>query len=372
MAVTRLLLLALLLAAALSLPTPAAAKSCPDVRFMTIGSLVYRGEQLPAGVELPTGATAGSGELDAPTSDDNCDRGTSPATALSLHGFDPGVAVAVEGQPGWIYVLGYRCDGLPGIERIDCLREPLLLDGVAYFARRYPQQNPPPRTFTPGEPVGEAELGGERVPVVAIDGVDPGVAVAVEGRPDDAYIASETCLYVAADNRPRYDGLARCLAAPVWLLFEPPLAKTDEPIVARADRRVAAELHGAPVLFVPAIGGDALPDDLADAVTVGSLDVTAGGSATVRFDVPGQLERAVYESVVRCDACAATESGKTTFAAGVFIVTDRAGGLGGRSVAVLALVLLLVALGVSALFLRRARRRPGVKDGRAGSAGGVG
>jgi hypothetical protein len=339
---------------------------------MTIGSLVYRGERLPEGVEVTTGAPAGSGELDAPTSDDNCDRGTSPATALELDGFDPGVAVAVDGQPGWIYVLGYRCDGLPGTERITCLQQPLLLDGVAYFARRYPEENPPRRTFTLDEPAGEAELGGEQVSVVAIEDVDPGVAVGVEGRPDTAYIASETCLYVAADNRPRYDGLARCLAAPVWFLFDPPLAKSGEPVVARGDRTVAAELDGALVLFVPAIGGDALPEDLADAVSVGSLDVEAGGAATVRFDVPGALERAVYESVVRCEACAATEGGTTAFAAGVFVVTDQTGGLEGRTVAALALVLFLVALGVSILFVRRSRRRAATGDARPGKPDGVG
>ena len=172
----------------------------------------------------------------------------------------------MQGQPGWIYVLGYRCEGFAEQERLTCLSEPLQLDGSTFYARRYPAENGPPLTFTPGEAAGEAQIGGETATLVAIDGVDPRVAVGVEGRPELAYVASASCLYVSADNRPRLDGFARCLHSPVWLLFDPPLEKTTKQVVARGDRPLAPELDGSAVLLVQAIGGDALPSDLSEAV----------------------------------------------------------------------------------------------------------
>lgn len=358
-----LLVVAGILAGAIWGASPAAAGTCPDVRFLTVDGQVYRGEPLPDGGALSTGTPVAAAELEAATSEDRCERGVTEVSAVAIHGVDATVALAVQGQPGWIYVLGYRCEGLAGIDRLRCLERPLLLGGAAYYARRYPPENGPRKRFSPDEPAGAGMLGDEQVAAFTIAGVDPAVAVVVESRPEEVYVASEACLYVPSDNRPRYDGLARCLAAPVWLLFDPPLARVDQSVSARGDRRVEPELDGSSVSLVPAIGGDALPRDLSEATSIGTIDVAPDGTATLRFEVPERLEAAVYESVVRCDSCARLEQ-PTVFPAGVFVVTAGERGMGqGPTVA---LVLGLFALGVvaSVVFLLRARERPRRGEGR--------
>ncbi len=342
----------------------ALAGTCPDIRFLTLDGQIYRGEPVPPGADVQQGDPVGSGQLDAPTSDDRCERGASAATAVGLIGIAPAAAVAVQGQPGWIYVLGYRCEGFEAQERLTCLSEPLQLDG-GFYARRYPAENGPPVTFTAGEPAGEAEIAGEAVTLVAIDGVDPRVAVGVEGRPDLAYVASASCLYVAADNRPRLDGFGRCLRSPVWLLFDPPLERTAQQVVARGDRPLAPELDGSAVLLVQAIGGDALPADLSAAVPIGVLAVDAAGAGALTFDVP-DVDEAVYEAVVRCERCAPADAGQAAFPAGVFIVTEKVGGFGSAARVGLMLVLLLLAAATAFVLYRRSRRprgRPGAPVG---------
>ena len=248
---------------------PAGAAECPTQTFLAFEHVVYAAEPVPASVSLAPGAVLGEGTLDRPTGSDACQREQEDVRVVLAGGLDPGVAVAVEGRPGSVFVLGGRCSGYEGDERWTCILQPLRFQGVGYAGVRAPADAP---ELPLGEALGDAELGGQGVAAVRIEGVDPAVAVAVEGRPREAFLAPDACPYERFGAETLSDDLRRCLAGPGWLVFDPPGARVGVEVVAYLDRALRPELEGAAVELVQLNAlGDVVPRDRSGAVRIGTL-----------------------------------------------------------------------------------------------------
>lgn len=344
---------ALLLAAGLALVSPAHAGACPTFTFLGYAHVAYAAEPIPATVPLAPGSVLGKGVIDEPTSKDGCKRKQIDVSVLRIGEIDPSVAVAVEGAPGSIFVLGSRCSGYSAAERWTCLLKPLTFQGVRYTGVRYPGGG----TLELGGALGAAELGGETVTAVALSGVDPAVAVGVQGRSGEAFVAPGICPYERFVEDPALDDLRRCLSGPLWLVFEPPGAKPGEKITARADRAVPPTIVGASVVLARlGVVGDHVPEDMSSAVTVAKLE----GARTLAFEVP-DVEKGLYEAVVTCEACSQSFGGRSTFPLGSVLVIGRkkAGSSSAQAFAI-GVAVVMLALGILAVVIwRRSRRGKG-------------
>jgi hypothetical protein len=346
--------LALLLAAAAGLVFSGAAEagqSCPRQAFLKYGHVVYASAQPPAAVALVAGAALGNGTLDEPTDASGCKRKEGSAGIVRLSGVHPSVAVGVSGRAGLAFVLGGRCSGYGPAERWDCLRRPLRFRGRDYVGVRYPGAG---KKLPVAGPLGDVQLGGETVRAVGIEGVDPGVAVGVEGRPHEAFLAPGVCPYERFALRPAFDDLRRCLAGPVWLVFDPPGGRVGADIAARADRALLPALAGASVVLEQLrISADVIPRNPTSRALIGEL-----GSETLEFAAP-EVAPGLYEAVVTCRACATAYGGRTEFPAGSVLIGPERGGSSGPRILLLALgvLVLALALGLFAAFVVRRNRR---------------
>jgi hypothetical protein len=337
---------------------PAAARAgedCPAQSFLRLGGLVYASEDVPEGAALEAGAELGTAELDEPTGEtEQCRRKRSDVTVTALAGVDHRTAVAVGGESGRVFVLGGRCAGYEGDERWTCITTPLEHAGVPYTGSRYPDGA---TTLELGEVLGEATIGEESVTVRAIEGVDPGVALGVDGRPAEAFVAPGVCPYERFSADEATDDLARCLRGPVWLSATPVPVHPGEVAVLSGDRAAPAELDGASVALARLETlVDAIPAG-ADRIPVGTLRVAADGTVRLDATMP-DLERGFYEAVVRCEACAA-RFGATEFPAGTVAVGAAARrGSAGATIAYVALFVVLLLLFLGAIVLWRRGYRP--------------
>jgi hypothetical protein len=323
----------LVLLAGLTSGSPAFAQECPTQSFLLHDGLVYASETLP-GEPVAPGDPIGNGEIDRPVAQNGCERERAEVSILRAGELDPAVAVAVEGEPGLLFVLGARCSGYDGDARRSCLLEPLRLDGRSYTGVRYP---PAGGGLVLGSELGEAELGASTVTAVRLEGVDPVIAVGVVGRPAEAFLAAGVCPYERFARIEADDDLRRCLEAPFWLVFDPLGARVGEEIVARSDRALPEVAAGATVSLVRLeANADAVPADLSGAVPIGTVAVDGSTRTTLRFAVP-DVERGLYEAVVSCEACAEAFGGRTTFPAGS--VTVFKGGRGSSGPRILFFVL---------------------------------
>lgn len=354
--VARIALVAIVAVAAAAVSTPdGRAGTCPDITLLELGSGVFRGEPLPASSGIEQAAPVEDGVLDAPEVDDLCERRRTDVSVRALEGIDPAVAVGIDGRPETIFVLGSKCFGFEGDARWSCFREPLELDGRTYIGTRYPDGPGEDRGLTPGEPIEGAVVAGEPVDAVAIEGVDPAVAVGIAGSPDRAYVAIGPCLYERFDRRALYDDLRRCLEAPLWLVFEPAGAEPGDEVSAEADRPPGPELAGATVsLARSTVAADVVPQGAAGVVV---FTIGDGGSVEFPFTVP-ELGPGRYEAVLECDGCE-TAAGKTVFPAGSFLVVEGSGASGGRNLTTIVTIVIgvafLAALGLSIYMWRRGR-----------------
>ncbi len=307
---------AALLAACALLAGAAQGQGCPTTVFLSYDGLVYAAEPVPDSVSLPYGDGLGPGVVDAPVSEDGCKREREESTVVRAGELDPGVAVRVEGWGESLFVLGARCAGYEDAARWSCLLEPLSFRGQVYTGARYGSP-PADGRLAPAGALGEAELAGEAVAVSAIEGIDAAVAVAVEGRPGEVFVAAGACPYERPAAEAADDDLARCLRAPVWLVFDPLGALAGSTVAARADRATPPELAGAEVSLVRLDGSaDIVPDDLAGAASIGRLD--PDGRPSPEFTIP-DLPAGLYEAVVTCERCAGSLGG-TVFPAGSLLV----------------------------------------------------
>lgn len=357
------LLAALLCAGALGAPAPARAVECPRGTFLTFTGAVYAGEQAPAGVAIPPGESLGEGTLDQPKGDDACKRARKDVTVRAVGDVDPLVAVAVEGWPGTVFVLGGRCSGLEGTERWRCLTAPLRFRGESYTAVAYPAEPSPRGALDPAEALESGELGGETVEVVALAGIDPAVAVGIEGQPERAFVAPGVCPYEHFATDEKLDDLRRCLEGPLWLVFDPLGAGAGATVVATADRPVAPGLRGASVALARLSSAvDAVPADVSDAVPVGSLEPDTGGLVRLSIVVP-DVEPGLYEAVLTCEACAEAFGGRTVFPAGSILVfgetEEDKGSSGPRLVAIIVGALFFVLAVLAVVAWRRGWHRRG-------------
>ncbi len=360
----RILMASLLaVAAVLSFPAVAAAQQqqqqqprCPTRSFLSYGGLVYASEAIPASVTLGQGAELGAGTVDQPIGNDPCRRERVDVTVVRLGDLGPGVAAAVSGRPGVAFVLGARCSGYEEDERWDCLLNPLSLGGVDYTGQRYPVAGAAP--LETGEPLGDGQLAGDTVQVVALEGVDSSLAVGVEDRPGEAFVAPFVCPYERFDEKPALDDLRRCLTGPMWFTFDPPGARIGEPLVANGDRPLPAELAGASVALARLlIAGDVVPQTFSGGVPIGALRAGSDGRPVLRFDAP-DVEPGLYEAVVVCDGC----EGRQPFPAGsVLIGPERGGGSSLPRILAIVLGLLVLGFGIASVLIwrrRRSSRRP--------------
>jgi hypothetical protein len=359
----RLLAVTLLASAcALSLGSPShAQQSCPTTTFLAFDHLVYAAEQVPASVSLTPGRALGDGRVDEPTDATGCRRRQDDVGVVRAGEIDPGVAVAVAGRPGVVFVLGGRCAGYANDDRWRCLLEPLSYAGASYTGTSYPVSPGTQGTVTLGAPLGGARLGGEAVTAVRIDGVDPAVAVGVEGRPHEAFLASGVCPYERFANRLAADDLSRCLRSPVWLFFDPPGGRVGEQVTARADRPLAGVLAGATVSLARlSIAADIVPRDVSGSVPIATL---APGGRTLPFTIP-DVGQGLYEAVVTCGRCAAAHGGRTRFPAGSILVVERkSGGTSARPVVLAVGAILLLLIPAALLAWRRGWHRRGARPG---------
>ena len=355
-AVTLARLVCCLLAASLAVlfaSETAAAQDCPGSGLLLFDGAVYSEEPAPATVNAERGPALGSGRLAFLVDDDSCD--PRDVEVLALEAATQDLAVAVDGRPGSIFVLGARCAGFEDEERASCILEPLLYDGGVYTGARYPEGTPLGR-LVPGESLGGAEIGGENVTAVGIEGVDPAVAVGVDGRPDEAFVAAGACPYERFEEDEASDDLFRCLQAPLWLIFElerPPAARAGEAITARADRAVSEVVDGATLSLVLLDGSaDVVPSSLTGAIEIGTLEVEPDGTVSVPFTVP-DVATGIYEAVVTCEACADQFGGTTVFAAGSLAIVGDSGGGSGPRVAGIVIGVLFFVLAIAAVFAWR-------------------
>ena len=306
--------------------SPAGAAACPTTVFLRYGYLIYASSPIPSSVSLAQGEILGTGEVDeaknATTPNDNakCERERNDVQVVRLGDVDPRVAVGVKGKPGLALVLGGRCTGFEGDAYWSCLLDPLEFDGTTYTGVAYPAKGTR-GAVTLADELGTAKVGGETVTVKAIDGVDPSVAVGIEGHPNEAYLAPDVCPYERFSNTPAANDLARCLSAPVWLVFDPPGARVGTSITAYTDRPVAAPVTGSAIELVrSSIVADVVPQDRSGAVQVATVPAGPAGTK-IEFDIPN-VDEGIYEAVVTCNNCAAS-FGKTTFPSGSLVAFKK-------------------------------------------------
>jgi hypothetical protein len=313
---------------ALAFSGAAAAQECPGAGLLLFDAAVYSEEPVPTGVVASRGDALGSGRLAFLSEDEACD--PQEVEVVGLTGATPELAVAVSGRHDTIFVLGARCAGYEDEERARCILEPLTFDGRVYTGSRSPDGTEPTRLVA-GEELGGAELGDESVTAVRLEGVDPSVAVGVDGRPGEAFVAAGSCPYERFAESEAEDDLVRCLQAPLWLIFElerPPAASSGEEVTARADRPVADVVDGARLSLALLDGAaDVVPDDLSVAIDVGAIGVGPDGAVSVPITVP-EVESGIYEAVLTCESCA-EQFGGTTFPAGSLAIVGDSGGSGG-------------------------------------------
>ena len=349
-------------AAALAWMAPeSSAATCPKQTFLSFGGYAYIAQKLPTAPAIKAGATLGNGSLDEPTSADGCKRRRESVSVRKAGGIESRVAVMAFGFRN-IFVLGSRCEGFEGDEHWRCLLEPVVFQGERYTGLRYPRKPAPRRTVPHGRPLGRAEAGGSAVTVVRIPRVPASAAVAVEGRPNDAYVASGVCPYESFENDRSRDDLRRCLESPVWFVFDPPGAIPGDRIVGVADRQLPAQLEGATVSLVRlAVATDSVPKNRAGSVPVGRV------RPRLRLTVP-DLRAGLYEAVISCPGCAAAYGGKTVFPAGSFLVGEPAeGSTGVEAVSIGLAAGFLVLAAASVVVWRRGRRRRATEPESGGS-----
>jgi hypothetical protein len=328
------------------------AATCPKQTFLSFGGYAYVAQELPPSAGIQAGAALGSGSLDEPTSADGCKRRRESVSVRKAGGIESRVAVMALGFRN-IFVLGSRCDGFEGDEHWRCLLEPLVFQGQRYTGVRYPRTPGPQRTVAAhGRSLGRAEAGGSAVTVIRIPRVPAAVAVAVAGRPNDAYVASGVCPYESFENDRSRDDLRRCLESPVWFAFDPPGAVAGDQIAGVADRPLPPQLDGATVSLVRlAVATDSVPTNRADSVPVGRV------RSTLRLTVP-DLPAGLYEAVVSCPGCADAYGGKTVFPAGSFLVGEPTEGSSGVEAVSIGLAAGTLVLAVASVVVwRRGRRR---------------
>ena len=331
----------------------AAAQECPGPALMLFQQAVYSEEPAPSG-ELPErGAILGSARLAFLSEENGCEPRT--VTVVALADIAKDLAVAVDGRPSSVFILGARCAGYEGEERARCILEPLAYDGRSYSGARYPNGASPARLVF-GDPVGDGKLAGANVTVVGIDGVDPAVSVGVDGRAGEAFVAAGACPYERFATQEAEDDLLRCLQGPLWLVFDlerPPAARVGESITAHADRAVAELVDGATVSLALIEGNaDVVPSSLSGATEVGTISVGADGSVSLPITVP-DVETGVYEAIVTCEACGAEYDGQTQFPAGSLAIVAEEGSGGPRVVGIVIGALLFVAIMASFVAWRR-------------------
>jgi hypothetical protein len=332
------------------------AATCPTQSFLAYGNLAYAGESPPPSVSVAAGAALGEGTLDEPTDQSGCSRKRSGVEVVRLAGLDPGIAVGVRGLDRAVFVLGGRCSGLARDARWTCLQNPLRFRGRDYVDVSY---LPPGKTLRVGKRIGDAVLAGTTVAALGIDGVAPSVAVAVDGRSEEAFVAPGACPYERFSVRPMFDDLRRCLAGPVWLVFDPPGARAGASVEVQADRRVTAQLSGSAITLERLRSvADVVPRDPAADAPLGRLS-----AGTLTFELPN-VPPGLYEAVVTCRRCATAYGGRTEFPAGSVLVGPRKSGSSGPRIVAIVLGLLVLVFGIlAAMVFRRRRRSPSTGSG---------
>jgi hypothetical protein len=369
--VLRLSLGALVVGASLAFVPGAGAQDCPTTSIVIYDDVAYVSESVPSSVTLTLGDQLGDAELDTASTGDPCKRKRSPATAVRIEGVDPRVAVAVAAHPGDAFVVPAACSGYEKAGRWQCLLEPLTLNGESYTGVRYPGAEPE-RGVPFGDPLGSGELAGAAVTAVGIEGVDPKVAVGLQDRPGEAFVAPGVCPYEHFAVAGALNDLLRCLRSPLWLILDPPGGVPGADVTARGDRPATEELRSATVSLAPIeVAGNEVQADFAGAVPVGRLASLSDGGTGLQFAIP-ELEPGPYEAVITCEPCAASYGGETTFPAGLFRVTEKPAkekGGGTSSVQLVGIVMgvLLIGLLIASFVLWRKGYRIGRR--RKGGAG---
>jgi hypothetical protein len=337
-----------------------AAPRCPTQTFLRFDRLVYAGEALPPSAAVAPGEGLGTATVDEPVEASGCKRRQESVRVRGASGIDPSVAVAADGHPRTIFVLGGRCAGYSDRERWECLRRPLVFDGRSYTGTRYPLEPRPRGKLQLGDPLGDAQLGGETVTAARIEGVDPALAVGIRGLPSEAFVATGVCPYERFENRAAQDDLLRCLRSPVWLFFDPLGGAVGTEVVATSDRPFRAELDGATVSLVRLdVVADIVPADRAGATPIGPLD------SMMQLTLP-DLPPGLYEAVVSCRRCAPVYGGKTVFPAGSLSVFEMQEGSGSVRIVSIGLGVAVFSLAIASVVVWwRGRRR---RSSEAGSA----
>lgn len=114
---------------------------------------------------------------------------------FALEGIDPSIAVGRSDRPDAIYLAPWRCFGYAGANDFErCLRSPLEYDGETYVGTKSPVRLAQGPTLGAGTRQACCGVAAESPPVVALEGVDPRVAVGIADEPDAVYVARSRCL----------------------------------------------------------------------------------------------------------------------------------------------------------------------------------
>lgn len=354
------LLTLLLTGAVVGSSRASAASGCPTQTYLSYNHLAYVATAVPASVQISPGAGVGSGTVDQPTSADGCRRAQHAARVLTAGPVDPHVAVAVQGRPRLVFVIGHRCGGFTGTAYWDCLLKPLTFGGRQFTATSYPATPAPQGRVPLGAAIGSAVYQGQRVTVRRIRGVSPSLAVGLSGQPSTAFLSPRVCPYSGFSNSAEYDDLLRCLRSPVWFTFDPPGNEAGQTVVARSDRPVSPVLAGASISLVSLpVVADLVPAHHGRLTPFGRV----AGQVSLRLpDVPAGL----YEAVVSCPRCAAPGATAGLYPAGSILVTAKPKSSPGIKIVSYALAAAVVAAMIMSFLTWRRRRR--LRD--AGAGGG--
>jgi hypothetical protein len=252
---------------------------------------------IPATVQVPAGATIGSGTIDEPTSGNGCRRVQNSVQVQAAGSIAPQVAILVRGRPRLLFVIGHRCQGFAGAAYWSCLLSPLVFQGHQFTATSYPLTPAPRKTVALGPAIGVAQYQGRQVTVRGLQGVPTSIAIGISGQPSTAFLSPSACPYSGFSNYPQYDNLLRCLRSPVWYTFDPPGNEVGLTVVGRSDRSVTPAVQGAAISLVrlPLVA-DYVPANHGNLVGVGHV------ADQVSIKVP-DVPAGVYEAVVSCPRC---------------------------------------------------------------------
>jgi hypothetical protein len=206
-----------------------------------------------------------------------------PDKRVKLYRFgtaNPRVALTIREQGPFVVAVSSRCFGFDLRDYPHCLQTEVRFKGRGYSPVRG-------LGLTQGGALGQGQVRDRRVRLLAIQRIDPRIALVRDDEPESTYIAHRRCELV-----PIYPGFKRCLGAPLWLAIRGHTRVRTATIESPGSLVTSARLR----LFLA-------PDGVADQITspederltlVGRLIVDGKGRGSTRLTIDDSLAYGRY------------------------------------------------------------------------------